>query len=372
MEPMHASFTLGCWAAELESELACVELALQFLNRLRTDVLHPVFQALHQVRHIPVHGALILNGPRHALRHLHHGVAAKVAVVRALLHGVNGTHATVPLQPFAVFGVEVLSWRLLCACEEAPAHRCSRTQAERLDYVTRARDAPVGQDRDAISPGDLRHVVDRRGLSTAASAHLLSGANGADPHAHAQAINTALDEVFCLLSRDDVPSHHLQLWELRLHPPDDVVLEGAVALAAVHNDRIHAGSHQSAHTVAISGPGADGRRHHEAAVLVLGGEGEVRLFAQVSAGHQRHQPPSCRDDRQLAKFLLSEDLVGLGQLNTFIRYGQVCELLHYRADLRGSAVVEEVSVALGHKAHKLRSHPAIICHWETCEAVLAA
>mmetsp|Transcript_74332 Transcript_74332/g.187928 ORF Transcript_74332/g.187928 Transcript_74332/m.187928 type:complete len:350 (-) Transcript_74332:783-1832(-) len=310
VEPVHATLALSRRAAELEPELACVELVLQLLYGFCTDVLHAVLQALHQIWHVALHGALILHGPGHALRHLHDAAAAEVAVVRALLHGVDGAHAAVPFQPGAVLRVEVLPGRLLRACEQAAAHRGPRAQGERLDDVTWARDAPVSQDGDPEGTGQLGDVVNRRCLSAAASAHLLRRADGADAHTHAQSIHAALDEVLRLQPRDDVAANHLQLRELRLHPANDIVLEGAVALAAVHNDRIHAGSHQSAHTVAISGPGADGRRHHEAAVLVLGGEGKVSLLVQVGASHQRHQAASLCDDWQLPKLLVPDDLVG--------------------------------------------------------------
>merc|ERR1719373_774217 len=42
VEPMHAALALSRWAAELEAQLARVKPVLQFLHRLRADVLHAV------------------------------------------------------------------------------------------------------------------------------------------------------------------------------------------------------------------------------------------------------------------------------------------------------------------------------------------
>lgn len=59
-------------------------------------------------------------------------------------------------------------------------------------------DATVGDNRHAELSGIGGHLIDGRGLGTAAGHHLLGDANGARAHAHAQAIDAGLDEIFGL------------------------------------------------------------------------------------------------------------------------------------------------------------------------------
>mmetsp|Transcript_62664 Transcript_62664/g.204517 ORF Transcript_62664/g.204517 Transcript_62664/m.204517 type:complete len:218 (-) Transcript_62664:59-712(-) len=167
---MHAALALRRRGAELEAEPAVVELRAEILHRARADVLQAVLDALHQVGDEAVHRALVLDGARDSLCHLDGAGRTEVSVVGALLHGVDGAHASVALQADAGVGVKVLTWRLLCACQQAAAHRCPRPQAQRLDDVPWAGNATVRQDRNAVRPRELGDAVHGRGLGPATSA----------------------------------------------------------------------------------------------------------------------------------------------------------------------------------------------------------
>ena len=87
-----------------------------------------------------------------------------------------------------------------------------------------------------MSARQLRHKVDGRGRCPAASAHLLRGDAGADAHAHSERGHAALEEVLRRALGEDVAAGNLENGDLIREPADDVVLEGAIHLAAVRDD----------------------------------------------------------------------------------------------------------------------------------------
>jgi len=97
VKAMDATLLLSGSTAELETELACIELSRKILHRRGTDVLHTVADALDEVWDVTVYRALVLDGARHALRHFDGAGGAKIPVVGALLHGIDGAHPTIPL-----------------------------------------------------------------------------------------------------------------------------------------------------------------------------------------------------------------------------------------------------------------------------------
>mmetsp|Transcript_65942 Transcript_65942/g.190243 ORF Transcript_65942/g.190243 Transcript_65942/m.190243 type:complete len:269 (-) Transcript_65942:763-1569(-) len=266
-----------------------------------------------------MHRALVLNSAGDALRNLQGSGCAKVPVVGALLHRVDGPHAAVALQAGAVFCIDVLAWRLLRAGQQASAHRGASAEAQGLDDVPRARDAAIGEDRDAPRARVLRHVEDRRGLGPSTSADLLGGADGADAHADAEPIHAAVDEVLCLRLGDNVAADDLQVGELLLHPPKHLVLEDAIPLAAVHDDGVHTGGDQRAHPVFVTGPRPDGRRNPQTVPLVLRSVRVVRRLLQVRPRHKRHQSVVRGDHGQLALLRLLQNLVRGLQLDPLLR-----------------------------------------------------
>eukprot|EP00406_Dinophysis_acuminata_P073242 CAMPEP_0179241536 /NCGR_PEP_ID=MMETSP0797-20121207/16547_1 /TAXON_ID=47934 /ORGANISM="Dinophysis acuminata, Strain DAEP01" /LENGTH=168 /DNA_ID=CAMNT_0020948933 /DNA_START=374 /DNA_END=877 /DNA_ORIENTATION=+ len=93
VEAVDAALALRGRAAELEAEGPAVEPLPELPEALGAEVLHAVLQALPDVRYVLAQGALVQDAAGDALRHLHGGVAAEVAVGGALLHGVDGAHA---------------------------------------------------------------------------------------------------------------------------------------------------------------------------------------------------------------------------------------------------------------------------------------
>mmetsp|Transcript_101284 Transcript_101284/g.321657 ORF Transcript_101284/g.321657 Transcript_101284/m.321657 type:complete len:617 (+) Transcript_101284:1-1851(+) len=368
VQAMHAALALRGRTPELEPQLAAVELLAQLVHGLAPDVLHAVPEALDQIGDVPVHGALVLHGPAHALGHLDGARGAEVPVVRALPHGIDGAHAAVELQARAVVGVEVLARGLLGASQQAPAHGHAGSHAKRLDDVPRAADAAVCQHRHAVRSRQARDVVDSGRLRAAAGADLLRRADGADAHAHAQGVDAALDEVLGLALRDDVAADDLEAGELLLHPAEDVVLEGAVALAAVDDNGVHARGDQRSDPVSVARPGAHRGRHHEGPLLVLRGQRVVCLLFQVSAGDERHKVPRVGHDGQLALLGGADDPVGVGEFHAFLRRDEVLHCSHHLTNTQSVAVGHEVRVALRDEAHELRAHLAVLGHREAREA----
>mmetsp|Transcript_51612 Transcript_51612/g.109666 ORF Transcript_51612/g.109666 Transcript_51612/m.109666 type:complete len:535 (+) Transcript_51612:195-1799(+) len=367
---MHPSLALRGRAPELEAEAAVVELLAKHVDGGGTDVLHAVPDALGQVRDVAVDRALVLDGARHTLCNLESGVCTEITVVGSFLHGINGPHATVSLESHSVVSVEVLTWGLLCSCQQTAAHCGTSAKGQGLHDVTRAADATIRQDRDSELASVLRDVVHSRGLCPAASAHFLCSADGPDAHSDSKSICAAIDQVLCLSLGHDVARNYLQLRELCLHPPDHLVLEHAVTLAAVHDDSVNTSLNQGTNAVAISRSGAHSSSDHQVLAAILGGMGVVCILLQVSSGHKRNQALVLGDDRELALLGFLQDSVGVLQVDTLIGANQVAELCHNLADKDISSILHEVGIPASHEAEQCRLHLPVRGDRETGEAAL--
>mmetsp|Transcript_39317 Transcript_39317/g.88395 ORF Transcript_39317/g.88395 Transcript_39317/m.88395 type:complete len:300 (-) Transcript_39317:767-1666(-) len=295
---MDPALSLSGCAANFEAKLAAALLHYEVLHTAHPHVLHAMPEALGEVGQIEVHRPLVLHSAGHALGDLHRGSGAEVAIVGALLHGVDGAHAAILLQALAILGIKVLPWRLFCTSEEASAHCRPSAKAKRLHDMPRTGDAAISENGHAIGPRQFRNIVDRRGLGPAASTDLLRGADGADAHANTEGVGPAIEEVFRLQFRDDVACHDLQRREFLLHPRHHVALKHAVSLAAVDDDGIHIGSNESPYTITVLWSRAHRCCHHEALLLVLCRKRIVSTVHQVLACHQGDEALVLGQDRQ--------------------------------------------------------------------------
>merc|ERR1719240_2141995 len=115
---MHTALTLRSRAADLKSQLSGVQLVMKFCQRAATNVLHAMLHTLSKVGNVRVYGALVLHCPRDSLRNLHSCFGAKIPVVRAFLHRIDGTHATIALEPHPI-SKEVLTGSFFGSRQEA-------------------------------------------------------------------------------------------------------------------------------------------------------------------------------------------------------------------------------------------------------------
>mmetsp|Transcript_55929 Transcript_55929/g.107957 ORF Transcript_55929/g.107957 Transcript_55929/m.107957 type:complete len:208 (+) Transcript_55929:330-953(+) len=127
VQAMHTTLTLCSRAPELEAKLTLVKFSTQLVDGRSSHVLHRVFHAHNQIWHELVQRAFVLHCARHTLGHFYGRRCSEVAVVRAFLHSLDGTHTSVALEAHAALRVKVLAWRLLGACKQAAAHDAART-----------------------------------------------------------------------------------------------------------------------------------------------------------------------------------------------------------------------------------------------------
>mmetsp|Transcript_20966 Transcript_20966/g.40110 ORF Transcript_20966/g.40110 Transcript_20966/m.40110 type:complete len:260 (-) Transcript_20966:1017-1796(-) len=241
---MHPTLALSGGAAQLEADLLGVQLLAEALYRRQADVLQTMFDALQKVWNIVMKRTFILDATRNSLCNFELRLRAKIAVVGALLHGIDGAHATIPLQANSVVRIEVFPGRLLGPCQQTAAHHGARPQAQCLHNVTGARNSTICNDWHSKHMSKLCDIVHGGGLRPPTSADFLSGANGTDAHTYTQGICTAIDEILCLPLRDNVTGDYLEIWKFLFHPPDHLMLVDAIALTAVNADGIHAGADQ--------------------------------------------------------------------------------------------------------------------------------
>ena len=116
VQAMDAALLLRCGGANLEAEQAPVKLFPGVVKAAHSRVLHAVPHALDQIGDVPAEASLVFHSAAHPLRHLDVGlvIVPDVALLAALLHGLEAAHAAVAFQPDPVL-VEVLPGSLQCA-----------------------------------------------------------------------------------------------------------------------------------------------------------------------------------------------------------------------------------------------------------------
>merc|ERR1712188_148083 len=102
MQSMYPSFALGSRAADLKAQLSCVEFFMKIMEAAAADVLQSMLHALGEVWNIRLDRAFVLHCPADALSNLHSCFGTKIPIIRTLLHGVNGSHTSITLQPHSI------------------------------------------------------------------------------------------------------------------------------------------------------------------------------------------------------------------------------------------------------------------------------
>mmetsp|Transcript_36982 Transcript_36982/g.54166 ORF Transcript_36982/g.54166 Transcript_36982/m.54166 type:complete len:346 (+) Transcript_36982:249-1286(+) len=314
MERMNITLTLSSRRTQLKPELGSLQPLVQSGNGAEPQILQPCADARGEVREVGAHGSLVHHGPGDTLGHLNLRPGGKVPLLGPLGHGLDGPHAAVLLQPHAVLK-EVVPGRFLGAGQHAPHHHHAGPDGQRLHGMPRGGDAAVGDHGHAEPPGHARRVVHRRGLRAPHGTHLLRGADGADAHAHAQAVHPAADQVVRLPRRHHVAAHHVHLRVRGLDPADEVVLVHGVPLGGVDHNQVRARLHQRRAPLAVVGPGADAAADQQLLGRVQAGPGEVAVLLQVVARDQRHQPARPVHHGQLALLGPLQDGVRLLQVH---------------------------------------------------------
>ena len=148
---------------------------------------------------------------------------------------------------------------------------------------------------------DLRDVVHRRGLASAAGADLLRGADRPDAHTHAEAVGARLDEVQRLAPRHDVAAHHLEVRVRRLHPLNHLELVERIALGGVDDNDVDTFRLKRGDARAVGRPGparraADELLRHR----VLRRVRVVAVLHEVRTRDEGNELASGVDDGQLA------------------------------------------------------------------------
>ncbi|TYZ68959.1 hypothetical protein PybrP1_005129 [[Pythium] brassicae (nom. inval.)] len=328
VEAVDVALALRRRRAQLEAQLAAVKRRVHVRERFLAEILQPVHDALLQVRDVLLERALVHDGAAHALRDLDRGRLRKVALRRALRHGLDRAHAAVLLEPHAVL-------------------------EKRLDDVARAANAAVRDHRHAELAREPRRVVHCGRLRAADRAHLLRRADRADAHADLESVRARVDEALALRHGHDVAADHVDVRVRRLDPLNELDLERRVALRRVDHDHVHARCDERSAPFAVARARADRGTDQQLLVRVLGRVREVAVLDEVPARDERDELAARVHDRELALLAFAQNPVRG----------------HDGAQLR-RAVLDKVNVAVAHDADNDRADLAVLGDRDAREAEL--
>mmetsp|Transcript_72056 Transcript_72056/g.134708 ORF Transcript_72056/g.134708 Transcript_72056/m.134708 type:complete len:208 (+) Transcript_72056:963-1586(+) len=150
------------------------------------------------------------------------------------------------------------------------------------------------------------------------------------------------------------------------------MLEGAVALATVDDNRIDASFMEQLHPVPVLWTCANGCSYNKSLLGVFGCQRKLSILVEILPRHQRCQLACLAYYGKLPLLALLEGCISSSKLYALFSCDQVLHWCHDLSNGDGAAVGDKVGVPFCDKPEQGRAHHAIFCHWEPCEATLGS
>merc|ERR1719313_1144322 len=118
---MHSALTLRSWAPDFKTQMPGVQIFMKSFNTAAPKILQTMLHTLGKIGNVSLYGAFVLHCPTNTLSNFHCCLSPKIPIIRALLHSINRTHATILLQPHTI-SKEILTRSFLGPCKETATH----------------------------------------------------------------------------------------------------------------------------------------------------------------------------------------------------------------------------------------------------------
>ena len=238
-----------------------------------------------------LHRAFVGHTSCNAFRHEFLGfghTALEVAVLGAVLHGLQRPHAAITLELTAI-EEDGLAWCFFCASHERANHDAVATGSECLDHIARIAQATVGYEWNVCAFKCLSHIIDRAQLGYAHTGHDTSGADGAGTDAHFHGIGTCFYQSLCCLACGDVAHHNIDIGEGGLGLAHLINHTFGMTMRGVDDDGIHTSLDQCLHAFKRVGCHAHTGCHAQTALGILAGMGLILGFGDVLVGDEANE-----------------------------------------------------------------------------------
>ena len=331
VQTVDVTLSLGAGASHFKAHKSLVDISVEVLETLHTNVLQGVLDTGNQVRNEL--------GDRTAVEHRScntlsdkntvllrevpgsSGVAG-LAVLGArasllVLHGSNTSHSTVGLDKLTLIADKVFTRGLGGTGKKTTHHDGRGTHGKTLDDVTDILDTTVGNARNTEASSKGRNAAHGECLGTTDRHDFLRNASTAATHANSQAIGTSSDQRRGLLSRHNVTTNDVDLREILFDVLDHRNLEDTVTLATVQDNNIKSGVDKQLKSGLVLFTSTNGSSTDQLLGLgKLGGQGIMEVLHQIAPRQERDEVSLGIHNWQLALLRRAKDIVGLGQSGT--------------------------------------------------------
>ena len=331
VQTVDVTLSLGAGASHFKAHKSLVDISVEVLETLHTNVLQGVLDTGNQVRNELGDRAAVKHRSSNTLSDKNtvllrevpgsSGVAG-LAVLGArasllVLHGSDTSHATVGLDKLTLIADKVFTRGLGGTGKKTTHHDGRGTHGKTLDDVTDILDTTVGNARNTEASSKGRNAAHGECLGTANCHDFLRNASTAATHANSQAIGTSSNQRCSLLSRNNVTANDVDLRVSLFDVLDHLKLEDTVTLATVQDDNVKSGIDKQLKSVLVFFTSANGSSTDQLLGLgKLGCQGIMEVLHQVASRQEGDKVSFGVHDWQLALLRRAKDIVGLGQSGT--------------------------------------------------------
>ena len=279
---------------------------------MRTAVAHTGTNAANELEYGILHGSLVGNTSFHAFRNQLLRIGLEVAVLAAVFHGCDGTHAAV----YLVFSSLIQfkgSGALVTACEDASHHADVSAGGDSLGHVSGILDAAVRDDRNTVLLRNRIGIHDSCNLRNADTGNHAGGADGAGADAHLHRIRSCFNQSSRTLSGGNVSGDHLQIREFLLDHAQAAQHVLGMSVRGIQNHHVHLRIHQSAHAVKHVRRDSHAGSAQQPSLRVFCGKRIFNRLLNILDGDQAHQVEILVHDRKLFLSRLCQDFLSFFQ-----------------------------------------------------------
>ena len=323
------------------------------LNVAGSAIAHARTQTARELIDHLLHRSLVGHAAGNALGHqlLHVlRVGLEVAVLRAVLHGLQRAHAAIALELTAVVD-DGVAGALLGASHQRAYHHARSAGCQRLHHVARIAQSAIGDEGHAGALQGAEHIVDGAQLGHAHTGHHTRGADAARAYAHLHGVGTVLHQQAGSLAGGNVAHHNVNILKRGLGLAQLLHHALRVAMGRVDDNGVGTGTHQRLHAVERVNGDTHAGSHAQAALVVLAGHGLVLCLGDVLIGDEAHQAASLVHHGQLLNLVLLQNLGGIRQVGLLVSGHQV--LLRHHVLHGAVQPALEAQVTVGDNAHQV-------------------
>ena len=242
---------------------------LQSLDILCTTVTHTGAETAQQLEYGIFHAALVSHTAFNTFGNQFLRILLEVTILTAVLHGCDGTHATVYLV-FSTLEQLVFSRALLTSCEHGTHHTYVTTGCNSLGDISGILNTTISNDGNTIFLCHAVAIHDSGYLRNTDTCNDTGGTDGTGADTYLNRICAGLDQGTGSITGSHVTCDYLQIGIFFLDHLQAVQYVLGMTMCGIQYNNINLGCYQSCHTIQYVGGDTYTGAAEQSALGILG------------------------------------------------------------------------------------------------------